>query len=116
MIELFIKLMFAMAVTDIALQSDWLAFTKTRINPPVVQGVVGLPEIAWYYAMGAHSMINGAGVWLVTGNVWFGVAETALHFIADVLKVKGVIGQHLDVIFHVICRVFYAVAYFWLIK
>lgn len=105
MIGLFIKLMFVFAITDVALQTEWMADNKRFIHP------VTIHEIPWYYAMGSHAMINGAGVWLVTGNVWLGVAESVSHFGIDYMKCQNITGPHLDFIFHVVCRIGYVLIF-----
>ena len=102
-IEIFIKLMLAMAVTDLAIQTEVMAFAKGDTKPTVVQ------DPPWYYFMGAHSMVNGCGVWLVTGNVYFGVAESVLHFVIDHLKCSHIISSRVDLTLHIGCRVIYAV-------
>ena len=99
-----------MAVTDVALQTEWMSYGKCCTSPVVVT------EIPWYFPMGAHSMVNGCGVWLVTGNAYLGLAESILHFIIDYCKCKFIIGVNLDILFHIICRVIYAVIFYLFIK
>jgi hypothetical protein len=35
--------------------------------------------VPWYQALGAHALIHGGVVWLLTGIWWIGLAEAALH-------------------------------------
>ena len=41
------------------------------------------------YHLIAHAGIQGAGVALVTGNVWLGIAEWIAHTAIDEAKVRG---------------------------
>lgn len=105
MVELFFKLLFVFSITDVALQTDWMSLVKCNSCRSI--------NIPWYYGMGSHSMVNGAGVWIVTGNVYIGILESILHFIIDFLKCKAMINQHLDFIAHIGCRVLYAAIFIY---
>ena len=67
----------------------------------------GLDGFAW---MLAHALINGAGVALVTQNVWFGIAETAVHEITDTLKCHHNIGLATDQGVHLVSKLVWAYA------
>jgi hypothetical protein len=92
MIELFIVLIMVHALTDIALQS--VEFIKMR-HPDTK---------CWYYFMSSHALINGLGVYLVTGNICVGCAEVVTHFILDTLKITKRISIHADAIGHVLSK------------
>ena len=68
------------ALTDYALQPEWMARHKSPLDPP--------PEKIgqWWWVMGAHGLINGLGVALVLGSWWLGVFETIMHCAIDEAK------------------------------
>ena len=104
-LETFITLLLVCAVTDVALQTEWMGYVKGRYHMTVVD------EFPWYYAMGAHAAVNGAGVWFVTRSPWLGLTELGIHFITDHMKTKNRISIHQDVAIHIISRAVYAVVW-----
>jgi hypothetical protein len=56
------------------------------------------------YHLVAHSGIQGAGVALVTGNVWLGLAEWLFHTVIDEAKVNGRIAFAQDQALHIGCK------------
>ena len=72
-----------------------------RKNPRLKLGGHAGP---WWWSMSAHSLINGAGVSLVTGIWWLGVAEAVVHFITDYLKCAGRITTQRDQLIHLISK------------
>lgn len=92
---LLFMLLVAHAVADYALQSDFIALNKARKGPNIVP---------WYYVMGAHSLIHGGAVSVVTGVWWLGLLEAICHFGIDTLKCEGKITIHHDQMLHVICK------------
>ena len=99
-------LLCAHAVCDYALQSQAMSMRK---NPRLKLGGHAGP---WWWSMRAHSLINGAGVSLVTGIWWLGVAESVVHFIADTSKCLGRINTEQDQITHLISKVVWALCAF----
>lgn len=62
-----------------------------------------------FYHLVAHAGIQGAGVALVTGNVWIGLAEWAVHTAIDEAKVRGKTTFALDQVLHIACKALWLV-------
>lgn len=89
------------ALADYPLQGDFLANGKNRNTP--------LGAIFWPHALFAHSMIHGGFVAVLTGSVWLGVAEAAIHGATDWLKCEGKISLRTDQAIHLGCKLLWAV-------
>ena len=74
-------LLVAHALTDYALQPSEMATHKN----PFYRGK-DMAHGPWWWTMGAHALINGGGVALVTGSWILGVAETVVHGLMDTIK------------------------------
>lgn len=108
MIETVFALLIGHALADFALQSDAMAKGKNRHNrttPP--PGATYTP--CWLYWLSSHALIHGGVVWAVTGNVYLGVAETALHWLIDFAKCENRISVHTDQALHVWLKFLWAV-------
>lgn len=95
------------AICDFALQSDAMAKGKNRHNhatPP--PGAKFQPS--WGYWLSAHALIHGAGVALVTGVWWLGLAEASCHALIDFNKCENRIGINADQTLHVACKIAWA--------
>ena len=105
--EMLFKLLIGHALADYALQTDTMARGKNRHNVP--QGIPpGQKVVAvWWHFLSAHALIHAGAVWLVTGNVWFGLAEFVLHWCIDFAKCENWTNPHQDQAFHVACKVAY---------
>ncbi len=57
-----------------------------------------------FYHLVAHAGIQGAGVALVTGNVWLGIAEWIAHTAIDEAKVRGKTTFAIDQALHIGCK------------
>jgi hypothetical protein len=88
------------AVADFWAQSDFMAMAKNHNTP------VG--KLFWPYALGAHALIHGAFVVLVTGYVWMGVAEAICHALIDRVKCNEKISLHVDQALHFLCKLLWA--------
>jgi len=88
------------ALCDYPLQGDFLAKAKNRAAP--------LPGVPWYQALGAHALIHGGMVALVTGSTRMGIAETVIHAITDDLKCKGRLSFDQDQAIHIGCKILWA--------
>ena len=101
MIELFALLLFAHLLFDYPLQGDWLARAKNRHDP--------IPHVPWYQAMFAHTAMHGMAVWIITGIPLLGLAEIAIHWITDDLKLRGELTFNQDQAIHIVCKAVWAV-------
>lgn len=105
MTELFLKLVIGHAIADFWAQSDALAKMKNRNRDAAAFCPPGQkPQAVWPYAMTAHALMHGAAVWIITGNVWLFVAETAAHWIIDFGKCENWYGIHQDQAAHIGCK------------
>ena len=68
MLTLFFMLLCSHFVCDYPLQSEFIAVGKSPLKSPHC----GVP---WYYIMAGHAFTHGAGVFIVTGSVWLGIAS-----------------------------------------
>lgn len=84
------------AVADYPLQGDFLARGKNHRNP--------LPGVPWYQCLGAHALIHGGAVLLITSSVFLALAEIAIHAAIDYLKCDGRYGFNTDQMLHVACK------------
>lgn len=80
-------------IADYPLQGDFLA--KAKQDGPLR-----------VYHLIAHSGIHGAFVYVITGNIFLGLAEWISHTIIDELKVKGKTSFALDLdqTLHILCK------------
>jgi hypothetical protein len=98
--ETFAALVAAHAVADYPLQGDFLSKAKNRTAP--------IPGVPWYQALGAHAIIHGGAVALITGKPSLGVAEAVVHAITDDLKCRGKLTYNQDQAIHVGCKALWA--------
>ena len=101
MIELLALLLFAHFLFDYPLQGEWMARAKNRYDP--------IPHVPWYQPMMAHTGMHGLAVWFITGIPLLGLAEMAIHWITDDLKLRGELTFNQDQAIHIICKVVWAV-------
>lgn len=102
MVETLALLIAGHAIADYPLQGDFLAKAKNRFAP--------IPGVPWYQALGAHSIIHGGFVGVITGSLWLGLAETVVHFLIDDAKCAGRISYNTDQSLHIACKVAWAMA------
>jgi hypothetical protein len=100
-VEMFGALVAAHALCDYPLQGDFLARAKNRTLP--------IPGVPWYQALGAHAVIHGGAVALLTGMPLLGVAETLAHAAIDDAKCTGKIGFNTDQALHIVCKALWVV-------
>jgi uncharacterized membrane protein YhaH (DUF805 family) len=101
-ISTFVLLIMTHAVVDFGLQNQFVADFKARKS-----GVD-----FWGWVLGAHCLMHGAGVFLVTQRIDLAIAETVAHGIIDHLKCEGKFGFHMDQFLHVVCKVIWTVLFF----
>ena len=85
---LFFQLLIGHALADFVLQSDTMARAKDRHS----DFAKGLSESfpPWYYWLGAHALVHGGAVYLLTGSALFGLIEVVLHAAIDCAKCETV--------------------------
>jgi hypothetical protein len=96
----FLAMIAAHAVADYPLQGDFLAKAKNRTAP--------LPGVPWWQALGAHAIIHGGAVGLITRSPALGVAEVVVHAVTDDLKCRGKLTYNQDQAIHVACKALWA--------
>lgn len=96
---LLLMLLAAHWLCDYPLQGDFLAKAK-QAGPLRV------------YHLVAHAGIHGGAVALVTGSLWLGLLEWALHTVIDELKVRGKTSFAVDQALHIGCKL----AYFYVLN
>ncbi|WP_207078470.1 DUF3307 domain-containing protein [Novosphingobium sp. KA1] len=92
-----IALLAAHALADYPLQGDFLSKAKNRTAP--------IPGVPWQQALGAHVVIHGAAVALITGLWWLFFAEAAIHWLTDDAKCRGKIDFNADQSIHIVCKI-----------
>ncbi len=82
MFERIILMLFAHAVGDAALQTQWMA-TYKHANSPFHAHGKEYPHF-WIFVLASHALTCGAMVYLFSGGlIWIGVIEAVSHFIVD---------------------------------
>ncbi|CAN7639020.1 DUF3307 domain-containing protein [Paraburkholderia terricola] len=99
-LQVFAALLIGHVLSDYPLQGDFLSRAKNRFNP--------VPGVPWYQALGAHVLIQGGAVWLITGIWWLGALELICHAVVDDTKCRGVIGFNTDQALHILCKAIWA--------
>jgi len=113
-LAVFFALLIGHAICDFPLQGPFLAAAKNRHTPvPTPKGGEPLPRNVWAYALSAHSLIHAAPVWLITGSATLALVEVVLHWIIDYSKCEGCMHFGADQLFHVLCKLGYAVVLFF---
>ncbi len=103
--ELLFQFLVVHAALDYMLQPDVMASAKCRRSRFHREGNENFP--AWYYWLGAHSLCHGGGVYLVSGSLWMGLIETALHGLIDHLKCEHKTTLAQDQALHFACKLGY---------
>jgi len=96
MSELLFKLLVGHAFADFVFQTDFMAINKNR-HAAVLAGF-------WPYVLSAHALVHGGFVFLATGSVWLGVAETVVHWAIDFGKCEKWYGIHSDQGLHIVFK------------
>ena len=104
-VEMLFQLLVIHAALDFMLQPDVMASAKSRSSRLHLTAGGGFPP--WYYWLGAHALGHGGAVYLVTGNLWLGLIETALHGLIDFSRCECKMSLHQDQALHVLCKVAY---------
>ena len=101
-IELFAALVVGHAVADYPLQGAFLSKAKNRAAP--------IPGVPWYQALGAHAVMHGGAVWLLTGMWWLGALEAVAHAWIDDRKCTGRLTFNQDQALHLLCKFVWVLA------
>lgn len=91
-------------IADYPLQGEFLSRAKNRFTP--------VPGVPFYQALGAHAVIHGGMVGLITGSTILGLGEAVVHALIDDLKCAGRLNYNQDQALHVGCKVAWTVAFF----
>lgn len=98
------------AICDFALQGEFLSTAKNRhANLERFFGEKEVPRGLWFHALGAHSFIHAAPVWILTGSVGLAAMEVILHWLIDFAKCEGWTKFGTDQFLHFACKVTYVV-------
>lgn len=91
-------------LADYPLQGEFLALSKNRNHP--------MGKDIWMHSLAAHSMIHAGFVAVITGNIWLGLAEAAIHGFTDFAKCEGKISLNEDQMIHIACKVLWTILAF----
>lgn len=91
-----IALLAGHALADYPLQGDFLSKAKNRTAP--------IPGVPWPQALGAHVVIHGAFVAIITGLPWLFFAEAIIHWFTDDAKCRGKLTFNQDQAIHLACK------------
>jgi len=107
LIEVAFLLLIGHVIADFALQSPLMAKLKNRHNTPtkIPDGQKYVPT--WGFWLSGHGLIHGGFVFLATGNVWFGIAETMIHCLIDFAKCENKLNPYQDQLLHYISKIPY---------
>ncbi|WP_442683270.1 DUF3307 domain-containing protein [Stenotrophomonas sp. JC08] len=102
LLQIFLLLIVGHALADYPLQGEFLARAKNRFAP--------VPGVPWYQALGAHALIHGGVVGVITGSLLLGALEVASHMLIDDRKCAGRISYNADQLLHVLCKLLWVAA------
>ena len=105
--ELFFQFLVMHAVLDYMVQPSIMASAKSRFSEYHRKGDSGFPP--WYYWLSAHALGHGGAIYLVCGNLWLGLIETALHGLIDFSKCEHKTSLAQDQALHLACKVGYCI-------
>lgn len=91
-----VALLGAHCFADYAGQGDFMSKAKNRTT--------AIPGVPWWQVLGAHAMIHGALVALITGLWWLAIPEAIIHFVTDDAKCRGRISYNIDQAIHFACK------------
>ncbi len=94
--QILVLLLLAHALCDYPLQGDFLSKAKNRTAP--------IPGVPWWQALGAHSVIHGGAVALITGLWWLAIPEVVIHWLTDDAKCHGRLTFNQDQAIHLTCK------------
>ena len=97
------------ALADFALQPELMAQGKNRNKKPtnIPEGQKYVP--CWHYWLSAHALISGGVVYMVTGQLHWGVFEVVAHWVIDFIKCDNITNPNQDQAMHFACRLLYLI-------
>jgi len=98
-LETFLMLCMGHFVGDFVLQNDRIAIEKCPGKDTT---------LPWFWWMIAHSACHGFITTIITGSPLLGAAEWIAHFCIDYLKCAGRFNLLTDQIFHLTCKIAWA--------
>lgn len=101
-------MVFGHFVMDFWAQSDALAQMKNRNRENTRIPPGQKPQTMWPYALTAHASMHGLAVYLITGSLFLGIAETVAHWAIDFGKCENWYGIHQDQAAHFGCKAIWA--------
>jgi len=107
---LFFEFLLGHALGDYVFQRDIMARSKSRHAEIHTKANSSFP--GWYYWLLAHALVHGGAVFLISGSLMLGVAETVLHTFIDFGKCEHWYSIHVDQALHILCKL----AYVWVIS
>jgi hypothetical protein len=102
---LFFQLLVGHVLGDFVFQRSIMATSKSRHAE--IHQTAGPRFPAWWYWLGSHAFVHGGAVFIVTGSLALGLAETVLHFAIDFGKCEHWYGIHVDQLLHILCKLAY---------
>lgn len=97
------------ALGDYPLQGAFLASCKNRnTDSSIFFGGSAVPDLLWFHALTAHSLIQAGIVWLISGSAVLAVIELVVHWITDFIRCEGWIGFSTDQFVHSGTKVVFA--------
>lgn len=106
--ELLFLLLAGHAICDFSLQGEAMGRGKCRRRSRETPPPPDFPP--WTYWLGAHALIHGGAVALLTGRWELGALEAVLHAAIDHAKCEERLTFHQDQALHALCKVAYAIA------
>ena len=105
-LETFFLLLCGHALADFVLQPAEMGYGKNRKERAKRSLSPHFP--AWQYWLSAHALIHGGAVYLITGQLVYGLIETASHWLIDFAKCEGKISMHVDQVLHILLKLSYS--------
>lgn len=100
-LDLFFLLLGGHFLMDYPLQGDFLARAKSHRRP--------VPGVPWYQALGAHAVLQGAAVYVVTASWTLAFMEVVLHAAIDYARDEELLTFNQDQTLHWLCKALYAI-------
>ena len=105
MMGLFFQFLVGHALGDYVFQRDIMATAKCRRSKIFETASPEFPR--WYYWLGAHALVHGGLVYIISGSWVLGMVETVLHFSIDYIKCERWISLNVDQLLHILCKLAY---------